>query len=243
MSRLTRRTALIVGGASGIGLATATHFAEQGATTWITGRREADVNNAAASIGINAKPVRADPNQAADLDALMQRIKAESGKLDMLVVSAGISEPAMLGEIDEDHIDRHLAINVKALTMAVQAALPLMQSGSTVVLVGSIAGLIGAPGRGLYSASKAAVRTLARTWTAELSPRGIRVNVISPGPIDTAMMAAVDDENRAKFAAQIPMGRFGKPEEVARAIAFLASDESSYIAGSELCIDGGMAQV
>jgi len=243
MSHLTNLNALIVGGASGIGLATARHFTERGAMTWITGRRENDVRMAAESIGTNVKPIRIDPTQPADLEALVQQLRNDSGHLDVLVVSAGISEPAMLGEITEDHIDRHLTINVKTLTLIVQAALPLMSEGGSIVLIGSIAGLIGAPGRSLYSASKAAVRALARGWTMELAPRGIRVNVVSPGPIDTAMMATVGAEERSAYAAQIPLGRFGQPEEVARVIGFFASSESSYIAGAELCVDGGMAQV
>ncbi|WP_037341837.1 SDR family NAD(P)-dependent oxidoreductase [Salinisphaera hydrothermalis] len=243
MPNMNNLNALIVGGASGIGLAAARHFAEHGAVTWITGRREEDVRMAAESIGTNVKPIRTDPTQPADLDALVQQLRNAAGHLDVLVVSAGISEPAMLGEITEDHIDRHLAINVKALTLVVQAALPLMNEGGSIVLIGSIAGLIGAPGRSLYSASKAAVRTLARGWTMELAPRGIRVNVVSPGPINTAMMATAGAEERSAYAAQIPLGRFGQPEEVARAVGFLASSDSSYIAGVELCVDGGMAQV
>lgn len=243
MARLADKTALIIGGASGIGLAIAQRFAAEGATTWFTGRRQVDLDAAAATITGTTRTVRVDPNQQADLDALIAQLGEAAGQLDTLVVNAGLSEPAVLGEITPEHVDRHFGLNVRALLFAVQTALPLMRAGSTIVLIGSIAGDIGTPAYGVYSATKAAVRTLARSWTRELAPRGIRVNVVSPGPTDTAMMAAVSEDAHAALTALIPLGRMGRPDEVASAALFLASDESSYIAGAELCVDGGLAQV
>lgn len=243
MARLANKVALVIGGASGIGYAIARRFAEEGATTWLTGRRAAEVQAAAARIAGETRPVQADPDQQADLDALVARLRDESGHLDTLVVNAGMSEPALLGDISREHFDRHFGLNVRALLFSVQTALPLMRRGSTIVLIGSIAGDSGIAAYSVYAATKAAVRALARSWTAELAPRGIRVNVVSPGPTHTAMMAAVSDDIHAALSARIPLGRLGQPEEVAAAALFLASDESSYTAGAELSVDGGMAQV
>jgi NAD(P)-dependent dehydrogenase (short-subunit alcohol dehydrogenase family) len=170
-------------------------------------------------------------------------VGAEADRIDVLVVNAGMSEPCRIDEISEDHFDRHIGLNVRSLVFAVQMVLPLMRHGGTVVLIGSIAGELGTPGYGVYGASKAAVRAMARTWTNELAPRGIRVNVVSPGPTDTAMFASISDDVRDSLTAMIPLGRLGRADEIAAAALFLASDESSFVAGAELCVDGGMAQV
>ncbi|MEG3191593.1 SDR family oxidoreductase [Lysobacter sp. D1-1-M9] len=232
---------MIIGAASGIGASVMERFVREGAQVWGTGRRGPDIEAAAASAG--ALPATVDPSVQADLNGLATRLRDEAGHLDILVVSAGLSEPALLEEVTEDHFDRHFDLNVRALLFATQTFVPLMRAGSSIVLVGSIAGSKGVPARGVYSATKAAVRTLARSWTSELAPRGIRVNLVSPGPTDTAMMAWTTPQEREALLGMIPMGRMGRPEEVAAAALFLASDESSYVAGVELFVDGGMAQV
>lgn len=241
MARLDGKKALVIGAASGIGAAVMERFAREGAHVWGTGRRGPEIETAAARAGAHA--ITADPGSEADLDQLASRLRDEAGQLDILVVNAGMSEPAMLEEVTADHFDRHFDLNVRALLFATQALLPLMRAGSAVVLVGSIAGSKGVPARGVYSATKAAVRALARSWTAELAPRGIRVNLVSPGPTDTAMMAWTTPQEREALVSMIPLGRMGRVEEVAAAALFLVSDESSYVAGVELFVDGGMAQV
>ncbi|BDA83716.1 3-oxoacyl-ACP reductase [Aureimonas sp. SA4125] len=243
MSKMNGKIAVVAGGGSGIGLATAKRLAAEGATVIVTGRRQAELDKAVAEIGGRAEAVRGDLTDPADLARLHDAVAARAGRLDILVFSSGVAEVLPLADITPAHFDKIFDINVRAMVFTVQTLVPLMREGSAIVLVGSIAGVIGTPGYGVYNASKAAVRSWARTWTAELSSRGIRVNTLSPGPIDTAMMAAASEEIRAGLAAQIPLGRMGRPEEVAAAALFLASDESSYIAGAELCIDGGMTQV
>lgn len=243
MSKLNGKIAVVTGGSSGIGLATARRFAEEGATVFITGRRQAELDKAVDELGANVEAIQGDMTVSADLARLRDVVQAKAGRLDILVTSSGISEPAGLGDISEAHFDKIFDLNVRAMVFTVQELLPLMGRGSAIVLVGSIADVLGTPGYGAYGASKAAVRSYARTWTAELSERGIRVNTLSPGPIDTPMMAAASSEVRTGLTSRIPMGRMGRPEEVAAAALFLASDESSYIAGAELCIDGGMTQV
>jgi NAD(P)-dependent dehydrogenase (short-subunit alcohol dehydrogenase family) len=179
----------------------------------------------------------------ADLDRLYETVKAKSGRLDVLVVNSGIAEPAPLTEITEAHFDKLFDVNARASLFTVQKAVPLMTGGGTIVLVGSIAGSIGTAGYTAYGATKAAMRSYARSWTTEFGDRGIRVNTLSPGPIDTPMFDKVSDELKDMVGGLIPLRRMGRPEEVASAALFLASDESSYIAGAELCIDGGMSQV
>ena len=243
MSKLNGKIAVVTGGSSGIGLATAKRFAEEGATVLITGRRQAELDKAVAEIGGKVEAVQGDVTLPADLERLHQAVAAKGGRLDILVANSGISEPAVLEDDSKAHVDRIFGINVGGLVSTVRTLVPLMGEGSAVVLIGSIADVMGNPGYGTYSASKAAVRSYARTWTAELSGRGIRVNTLSPGPIDTPMMAAASEDIRQKIESRIPMRRMGRPEEVAAAALFLASDESSYIAGAELCIDGGLTQV
>jgi NAD(P)-dependent dehydrogenase (short-subunit alcohol dehydrogenase family) len=243
MARLQDKTALVIGGASGIGAAIAQRFVEEGARTWITGRNADHTEAAAGQIGPGCHPERADPGVQADLDALRERLGAQGVQLDTLVVNAGMSGPAALGSITDAHFDDIFDLNVRALVFAVQTLLPLMRDGGSIVLIGSIADIKGIPAYSIYAASKAAVRSLARSWTVELAPRGIRVNVVSPGPTDTAMMAATSEEVRAALIAPIPLARMGRPQEVASAVLFLASDDGSYVAGAELCVDGGMAQI
>ena len=243
MSRLNGKIAVVTGGSSGIGLATARRFAEEGAYVFITGRRQAELDKAAASIGERVEAVQGDATSLADLDRLYRAVTASKGRLDILVANSGFSEAAMLDEITAEHFDKTFGLNARATLFTVQKAVPLMTGGGTVVLIGSIAGSIGTPGYTTYGATKAATRSYARTWTNELAGWGIRVNTLSPGPIDTPMMAGATEAVRTTLSGLIPLGRMGRPEEVAAAALFLASDESSFIAGAELCVDGGMSQV
>nr|WP_218626716.1 SDR family oxidoreductase [Caballeronia sp. dw_276] len=241
--KLEGKTAVVTGGNSGIGLAIARRFAEQGAHVFITGRRQAQLDEAVALIGGRVEAVQGDVTNAGDLDRLFDTVKAKAGKLDILVTSSGVSEYSTLESTTEEHFDKAFDVNVRGMVFTVQRAVQHMAGGGSIVLVGSIAGSIGNPGYGTYSATKAAVRSYARTWTAELAARKIRVNVLSPGPIDTPMFENVSDEVRLSLTSRIPLDRLGRPEEVADAALFLASSDSSFVAGAELCIDGGMTQV
>ncbi len=243
MSKLNGKVAVFTGGSSGIGLAIAQRFAAEGAHVFITGRRQAELNEAAALIGERAEAVQGDVTSMADLNRLYRTVAASKGRLDILVANSGFSEASTLSDITEEHFDKTFGLNARATLFTVQKAVPLMVGGGTVVLIGSIAGFIGTPSYGAYGATKAATRSYARTWTNELADSGIRVNTLSPGPIDTPMMAGATEEVRRTLTGMIPLGRLGRPEEVAAAALFLASDESSFIAGAELCIDGGMSQV
>lgn len=243
MPRLSGKVALITGGSSGIGLATAHRFVDEGAYVFITGRRQTELDKAVAIIGRQVEAVQGDAACSADLDGLFRTVMTSKGRLDILVANSGFSEAVTLDDITEEHFDRTFNINARATLFTVQKALPLMTGGGTIVLIGSIAGSIGTAGYGTYGATKAAVRSYARTWTNELASRGIRVNTLSPGPIDTPMMAGTTENVRKMLSSLIPLGRLGRPEEVAAAALFLASDESSFIAGAELCIDGGMSEV
>ena len=241
MSRLAGKVAVVIGGHDGIGGAIAARFASEGATVHATSRR-ADEGEVAHGSGI-IRSCRVDASDVAAINAFFDALKAGPGRVDVLAISAGLSDPATLDEVTEDHFDRTFGLNARALLFATRAATAIMPDGGSVVLVGSIAGAIGTKGYGVYGASKAAVRSFARTWANELAPRGIRVNVVSPGPTDTAMFAAASDETRETLTALIPLGRMGRADEVASAALFLASDESSFITGAELPVDGGMAQV
>ncbi|WP_043355451.1 SDR family oxidoreductase [Methylobacterium sp. B1] len=243
MARMVDKVALVVGGAKGIGFAIAERLAIEGASVVLTGRRAEDVEVAAARIGRDAQGLVADAALQEDLQRVVAAVMERYGRIDALVLNAGISEPATLRDGTPEHFDRHFAVNVRGAVFGLQAALSAMGRGAAVVLVGSIADVMGVTPYGTYAATKAALRSYARTWTAELAPQGIRVNVVAPGPTDTAMMASVPEEGRAALIAPIPLGRMARPEEVAAATLFLLSDEASFVAGAELCVDGGMRQI
>jgi NAD(P)-dependent dehydrogenase (short-subunit alcohol dehydrogenase family) len=249
MGKLEGEVALVTGGNSGIGLATAKEFVGEGAYVFITGRRERELAAAVDEIGRNIRGVRADVSNSADLDRLFSQIKNEKGKLDIVFANAGVAKYAALGQITEELYDAIFDINVKGVLFTVQKALPLMPEGASIILNASIVGSKGLPANSVYSATKAAVRSFARTWTTDLKERHIRVNVVSPGTIDTPglneLLGSTEaGQQRAKMiSTAVPLGRLGKPEEIARAVVFLASDDSSYITGTELFVDGGFAQV
>jgi len=245
MSRFANKVAVVIGGGSGIGAAISQRFAAEGAHVYATSRTAVDsAPDAPSGNGEGrVRAVRADAGSLADLGQVFAQVRSETGRIDVLVVNAGVSEFVTLDGISEDHFDRVFGLNVRSLAFAAQGAIDLMQAGGTIVLVGSIADMVGTKGFGVYNASKAAVRSFARTWANELAPKGIRVNVVSPGPTDTAMFDAASDEFRSAVIQLIPLGRLGRPDEVAAAALFLASEESSFTTGAELCVDGGAAQV
>lgn len=243
MARMANKVVLLMGGASGIGEAIGERLATEGALVLLTGRQQADVEAAAARVGHGAKSIVADAGDPADIARAVATVVAEHGRIDVLVFNAGTSEASDLLSSTPELFDRHFALNARGALLAMQAAVPHMPSGSAAVLVGSTASEMGVPYYGTYAATKAALRSYARTWTAELAPRGIRVNILSPGPTETSMMAAVSDDNRAAILSRVPLGRFARLEEIAAAALFLASDDSSFMAGSDLHVDGGMAQI
>jgi len=247
--KLEGKIALVTGGSSGIGFATAKQFITEGAFVYITGRREAELQSAAQKLGSNAKAVRADASNLSDLDVLYMQIKQEKARLDVLFVNAGGGTFAPIGQITEEQFDQTFNTNVKGVLFTVQKALPLITDNGAIILNASIASVQGVANFSVYSASKAAVRSFARGWTSDLKDRKIRVNVLSPGPIDTPGLSGLvgtEEQKRAlyaQFAADVPLGRVGQPEEIAKAAVFLASDDASYIAGIELFVDGGTVQV
>ncbi|RZT08407.1 NAD(P)-dependent dehydrogenase (short-subunit alcohol dehydrogenase family) [Duganella sp. BK701] len=249
MSKLQGKVAVVTGGTSGIGLATAQRFAAEGARVFITGRRQAELDKAAAGIP-NATGIQADSSSSADLKRLFETIKEKAGRIDVLYVNAGGGSMAPLGAITEEHFDDAFDRNVKGLTFTVQSALPLLEKGASVILTSSTAGVVGTPAFSIYSASKAAVRNLARSWILDVKERGIRINVVSPGPIHTPGLVELAGDDAAAqqglldyLASQVPLGRVGQPDEVAKAVVFLASDDASFVNGTELFVDGGLAQV
>lgn len=249
MSKLNGKIALVTGGSSGIGLAIASRFAQEGAHVFITGRRQSELEKARAVIGENVTTVRSDASDEADLDALYATIRAARGRLDILVANAGASEAQPLAEGTPQHFDRLFDLNVRATFFTVQKALPLLADGASIVLVASAMHSKGLPGFGVYSATKAAVRSFARTWAAELKGRQIRVNSLSPGAVETPMLvnstATREEADRllAMYGSWIPLGRVGQPEEIAAAALFLASNDGSYLTGSDLVADGGFTQL
>lgn len=247
--KLTGKIAVITGGNSGMGLATAKRFVEEGAHVVITGRREKDLAEAAAFIGRNVTTVAGDVSNLEDLDRLYAVVKEKHGHIDILFANAGGGTVGPLATATESHFDKIFDVNVKGLFFTVQKALPLFKDGGSIILNSSNANVLGVPAFTAYAASKAAVRSFARGWTMELKDRKIRVNSMSPGPIETpalekaGLTAEQAEQAAAQFASQVPLGRRGKPEEIAAVVVFLASDESSYITGVDLAVDGGMAQV
>ena len=243
--KLEGKIALITGGSTGIGLATAKQFADEGAYVYITGRRQPELDAAVASIGSNVTAIQGDITKLVDLDRIYAQIAKEKGRVDIVFANAGGSPLVPLGSITEEHFDAVFNVNVKAVVFTAQKALPLLPDGGTIILTGSIVGIKGFPAFSIYSAAKAAVRNFARTWTTDLKDRSIRVNVISPGPIDTPLLnEAFSNPNDMKaLASTVVMGRLGRPEEIAKAVTFLASGDASFITGAELFVDGGAAQV
>ncbi len=249
VNKLAGKIAVITGGNSGIGLATAKRFVEEGAHVVITGRRQKELAEAAAFIGKNVMTVESDVSNLNDLDRLYAAVKEKHGHIDILFANAGGGTIAPLATATESHFDKIFDVNVKGLFFTVQKALPLFKDGGSIILTSSNANVLGVPAFTAYAASKAAVRSFARGWTMELKDRKIRVNSMSPGPIETqalekaGLTAEQAEQAAAQFASQVPLGRRGTPEEIASVVAFLASDESSYITGVDLAVDGGMAQV
>jgi NAD(P)-dependent dehydrogenase (short-subunit alcohol dehydrogenase family) len=245
MLRLDGKIAVITGGNGGIGLETAKRFVEEGAFVYITGRRQAELDKAVALIRHDVKAIRADMSNEDDLDRLYDRVQTEKGRIDVLVANAGFLEQGKLGEVTRDHFDKIFDINARGTFFTVQKAHPLISNGGSIILIGSIAGFKGLAAHGVYSATKAAIRSYARTWTAELKDRRIRVNTLTPGPVETPMIESYEgaDKMRDYFSQVIPLGRMGRPVEIANAALFLASDESSFVAGAELVVDGGMTAI
>lgn len=250
MGKLDGKIALVTGGNSGIGLATAKRFVAEGAYVYITGRRQTSLDAAVQEIGSNVTAVQGDVAKLEDLDRLFKQIQQEKGTLDVVFANAGFGEFVALGQYTEEHFDSIFNTNVKGLVFTVQKALPLLPDGATVILNASIVSVKGFPAFGVYNATKAAVRSFARTWTNELKDRQIRVNVVSPGPIDTPAIAAITGNNpdaeeafKTQVVAGVPLGRMGSSDEIAKAVVFLASDDSSYVAGVELFVDGGFVAV
>jgi NAD(P)-dependent dehydrogenase (short-subunit alcohol dehydrogenase family) len=249
MGKLEGKIALITGGNSGIGLATARRFVEEGAYVFITGRREPEISGAIQKIGSNVTGVQGDVSKLGDLDRLFDRIQREKGKLDVVFANAGIAKYAPLGKITEEMYDAIFNINVKGMLFTVQKALPLLPDGASIILNASIVASKGLASNSVYSATKAAIRSFARTWTTDLRDRRIRVNAVSPGSTDTPgfneLLASSETgmERRKMISTSIPLGRLGTPDEIAKAVVFLASEDSSYITGTELFVDGGFAQI
>jgi len=249
MNKLDRKTALVTGGTSGIGFATAKAFVNEGAYTFITGRREAELAAAVKEIGRNVTGIQGDVSNLGDLERLFAQIKREKGKLDIVFANAGVAKFAALGTITEELYDWTFDINVKGLLFTVQKALLLLPDGASIILNSSVVASKGLPINSVYSATKAAIRSFARTWTTDLKDRRIRVNAVSPGSIDTPGLSGLlgsseTGQQRLKMISNnVPLGRLGTPDEIAKAVVFLASDDASYVTGAELFVDGGFAQV
>lgn len=249
MNRLDGKVAVITGGSTGIGFATAKLFVDEGAYVYITGRRQNELDKAVQQIGKNVTGVQGDVSHLADIDRLYDIVKRQHGRIDILFANAGGGTLAPLGKISEKDFDTTFNSDVKGVLFTVQKALPLLRDGSSVILNASVAASTGEEAFSVYSAAKAAVRSFARTWTLDLKDRHIRVNAISPGPVQTPLLSGVGQNKQeterivAHFVSEVPMGRMGNPDEIAKAVLFLASDDSSFVTGTELFADGGMAQV
>jgi NAD(P)-dependent dehydrogenase (short-subunit alcohol dehydrogenase family) len=243
MGELKGKVAVMTGGSSGLALASAKRFVEEGAYVFITGRKQEALDEAVKLIGRNVTGVRGDAANLDDLDRLFDTVKREKGKIDVLFASAGKGEAAKLGEITEPHFDAGFGLIVRGTLFTVQKALPLLNDGASIIMTGSVASVKGFPGFGVYAASKAALRSFARTWLNELKGRHIRVNVLSPGQVDTPDSRRLDKDTREMFESLIPRGKMGRPEEIAAVALFLASDESSYVNGVDLAVDGGFSVI
>ncbi len=249
MTKLEGKVAVITGGSSGIGLATAQRFVAEGAYVYITGRRQSELDAAVRQIGKNVTGVQGDVSHLADLDRLYATVKQQHGRIDIVFANAGIGEFASLGEISEAHFDNTFNVNVKGLLFTVQKALPLLQDGGSIILTASTTSIKGAPAFSVYSATNAAIRSFARCWTLDLKARKIRVNAVSPGPTNTPglnNLGQTEEQSKqilTSLATTVPLGRLGDPDEIAKAVVFLASDDSSFITGIELFVDGGQAQI
>src|SRR6266849_2299532 len=247
MGKLDGKVAVVTGGNSGIGLATAKRLVADGAYVFITGRRKSELDAAVEQIGRNVTAVQGDVSKLADLDRLFATVKEVKGRIDIVFANAGVAEPAPLGAISEDLFDRMFGTNVKGALFTVQKALPLLTDGASIILTSSIVGSKGPASRSVYSATKAALRSFARSWTTDLKGRKIRVNVVSPGAIDTPGLRGLANKDseglNELYRDRVPLGRVGRPEDIANAVAFLASDDSSYVTGIELFVDGGLAQI
>lgn len=249
MKRLEGKTALITGGTTGIGRATAELFIQHGARVAITGQDAKRVAEAAEALGPQAIAIRADVSKASDMDDVARRLQSHFGQIDIVFANAGIAKPRPLADVDEQHMDEQIDVNIKGVVYTVQKMLPLLRNPASIILTASTVAEVGAANMSVYSATKAAVRSLARSFSAELAPRGVRVNVVSPGPVVTPIFgkmglpdAAVQEWGN-QLSSKVPMGRFGQPDEIARAVLFLASDDSSYMLGENILVDGGMATV
>jgi NAD(P)-dependent dehydrogenase (short-subunit alcohol dehydrogenase family) len=240
--KLQGKVAVITGGTTGIGLATAKLFVKEGAYVFITGRRQKELDEAVKAIGSNVTGIQGDIAKLSDLDRLYEAVNAK-GRLDIVFANAGVVEFSPLGEITEEHFDKLFDINVKGTLFTVQRALPLLKDGGSIIVNGSVASVKGTPAFGVYGATKAALRSFVRTWTSDLKDRHIRSNVISPGPTDTPAIDGQPEDAIARIVSTIPMGRMGESDEIAKAVLFLASDDSSFVTGIELFVDGGRGQV
>lgn len=243
---LQGRVAVVTGGSTGIGLGIAKRFVAEGASVVITGRRQVELDAAVAEIGPKASAVRADVSVLSDLDALYAEVGKRHGRIDVLVANAGGARLAKLGEITEEHYDTTFAINVKGVLFSVQKALPLMGQGGSIIVTGSTVSIMGTEAFSVYSGTKAAIRNFVRSWVLDLKGKGIRVNVLSPGPIRTPALLEIADKAEGfmdAITAQVPLGRIGDPDETGKVAVFLASDASSFVNGAELFVDGGLAQV
>jgi NAD(P)-dependent dehydrogenase (short-subunit alcohol dehydrogenase family) len=243
MGKLEGQIAVITGATSGMGLATAKLFVAEGAYVFITGRRQEQLDKAVKEIGRNVTGVQGDAANLADLDRLYATVKSAKGHIDILYASAGMGEFAPIGAITEQHFDSIVSVNMRGTLFTVQKALPLMKDGGSIFMTGSIASIKGFPAFGVYNATKAAVRSFARTWVNDLEARNIRVNVLSPGPVETGVFDQIPKDAKDYFVSLIPRGTIGQPEEAAKVALFLASDDSSFVNGIELFVDGGTAQV
>ncbi|HXI48831.1 MAG TPA: SDR family oxidoreductase [Steroidobacteraceae bacterium] len=243
MSKLRGKVAVITGGTTGIGFAAADLFAKEGAHVFITGRRQKQLDEAVRAIGENVTGVQGDVAKLSDLDRLYDTVKATGRRIDIVFANAGVGEFLALGKITEEHFDRLFDTNVKGTLFTVQKALPLLNDGASIILTGSVASIKGTPAFWVYGATKAAIRNFVRAWTVELKDRRIRSNVLSPGPTDTPILTGQPADAIARIVSTIPMGRMGESEEIARAALFLASDDSSFVTGIELFVDGGRAQI